>query len=180
MNVRTVFRFPDTVSETSARLVAAGVIAQAAAFLFLQEGWLLVPLVYGFLARVLAGPTLSPLGQFVTRVATPRLAVWLNSSRPLGFRSRIVPGPPKRFAQGIGLVFTSGAALAWALGAQPLSYLLIVILVAAATLESIFAVCLGCIVYNAIWGCAECADIGVATLPNESSVPEDSGVPAMR
>lgn len=179
MNVRTIFRFPDTVNETSARLVAAGVIAQAAAFLFFQEGWLLVPLVYGFLARVLTGPTLSPLGQFVTRVATPRLEGWLDFSQPSGFRPRIVPGPPKRFAQGIGLAFTSGAAVAWIFGAQFLSYLLIVSLVTAASLESMFAVCLGCIVYNAIWGCAECADIGVATLPNESSAQEESGVPAM-
>jgi hypothetical protein len=179
MNVRTVFRFPDTVSETSARLVAAGVIAQAAVLLVFHEGWLLVPLIYGFLARVLTGPTLSPLGQFVTRVATPRLEGWLDSSRPAGFRSRIVPGPPKRFAQGIGLVFTCGAALAWIFGAQLLSYVLIVSLVAAATLESIFAVCLGCIVYNAIWGCAECADVSVATLSNELSLQEDSGAPAM-
>ena len=34
---------------------------------------LLVLLTYGFVARVLTGPTLSPLGQFVTRVLTPRL-----------------------------------------------------------------------------------------------------------
>jgi len=29
----------------------------------------------------------------------------------------------------------------------------------AATLESVFAVCLGCIAYSAIWGCADCDDI---------------------
>ena len=159
MNFRTVFRFPDTVNETSARLVAAGVIAESVAFLIFREGWLLVPLVYGFLARVLAGPTMSPLGQFVTRVATPNLEAWLNSRQPAAFESRIVPGPPKRFAQGVGLAFTSGAALAWIVGAPVVSYLLVALLIAAATLESVFAVCLGCIVYNAIWGCAECADI---------------------
>jgi hypothetical protein len=76
-------------------------------------------------------------------------------------------------------VFASSAALAWILDAPLLSYLLIVFLVAAATLESMFAVCLGCIVYNAIWGCAECADLTVATSSNESSAQEDSGVPAM-
>ena len=42
--------FPNPVNETSARLVAAGVVAQGAAFLLLQEGWVLVPLLYGFVA----------------------------------------------------------------------------------------------------------------------------------
>jgi len=170
MNFRTIFRFPDTINETSARLVAAGVITEAVAFLVFREGWLLIPLVYGFLARVLAGPTMSPLGQFVTRVATPNLEAWLKStSQPSGFESRIVPGPPKRFAQGVGLAFTSGAALAWVVGAPLISYLLVAFLIAAATLESVFAVCLGCIVYNAIWGCAECSDI----------TQEPTNVPAM-
>ena len=70
-------------------------------FLMFREWWLLVPLVYGFAARVLTGPTLSPLGQLATRVITPRVRV----------EHRFVPGPPKRFAQGIGLAFTGGAAL---------------------------------------------------------------------
>ena len=38
-----------------------------------DQPWILVVLAYGFVARVLTGPTLSPLGQFVTRVLTPRL-----------------------------------------------------------------------------------------------------------
>ena len=63
---RALFRFPDPVDETSARLVAAGVVVQAVVFLLVREGWLLVPLVYGFAARVAAGPTFSPLGQLVT------------------------------------------------------------------------------------------------------------------
>ncbi len=66
--VKRVFGFPNTVNETSARLVASGVVLQAVAFLGLGSGWVLFPLTYGFLARVLTGPTLSPLGQFVTQV----------------------------------------------------------------------------------------------------------------
>lgn len=169
-NLRSVFHFPDSINETSARLVAAGVVAQAVVFLVFREGWLLVPLVYGFLARVLAGPTLSPLGQLVTRAATPKLERWLDTGRqPSGFHSRTVPGPPKRFAQGIGLAFTSIAALAWIAGAPILSYVVLALLIAAAALESVFAVCLGCIIYNTLWGCADCADISHA----------ESGVPAM-
>jgi hypothetical protein len=147
--VRQLFRFPDPVNETSARLVAGGVVLQAAVFLLFREGWLLVPLVYGFLARVLAGPTFSPLGQLVTRVITPRVRT----------EHRFVPGPPKRFAQGIGLAFTAGAAVAWALGAPAVGIALIAALLVAASLEAFLAVCLGCIAYRFLWECDDCNDI---------------------
>lgn len=147
--VRRLFSFPDPVNETSARVVAAGVLLEAALFLVVGEGWALVPLVYGFAARVLTGPTLSPLGQLATRVVTPRLRV----------EHRYVPGPPKRFAQGIGLTFASGAALAWWLGVPLLSYVLIGLLIVAASLEAFLAICLGCIVYRFFWECEDCNDI---------------------
>ena len=158
MNVRALFSFPDPVNETSARLVAAGVVAQAVVALAVREWWVLVPLTYGFLARVATGPTLSPLGQFVTRAATPALESTLRRRRP-GFESRQVPGRPKRFAQAIGLAFTLTASLAWALGASGVALVLVGLLAVAATLEAVFALCLGCIAYSAIWGCADCDDI---------------------
>ena len=156
MNSR-LFSFPNPVNETSARLVAAGVVVQGVAFLLIREWWVLAPLAFGFLARVSTGPTLSPLGQFVTRVVTPRLRV----------QHRFVPGPPKRFAQGIGLAFSGGALIAWLVGPPVVSYALIGGLIGAATLESVFAICLGCIIFNQLirWGlipeavCVECARI---------------------
>lgn len=156
-DVRRLLRFPNPVNETSARLVAAGVIAQGVAFLALRQWWVLVPLAYGFVARVLTGPRLSPLGQFATRVVTPRLHI----------AHRFVPGPPKRFAQGMGVVFSTGALLSWGLAAHAVAYGLIAALVVAATLESVFAICLGCLVFNRLmrWGlipaalCAECNDL---------------------
>lgn len=158
VNLRALLSFPDPVNETSARLVAAGVVAQAIVFLVVREWWVLVPLTYGFLARVATGPTLSPLGQFVTRIATPSVERRLRGRRP-GFESRQVPGRPKRFAQSIGLAFTASASLAWALGAPGAALVLIGLLAAAAMLEAAFAICLGCIAYSAIWGCADCNDI---------------------
>jgi len=115
---------------------------------------------------VLTGPTLSPLGRLVTRVITPRLHV----------EHRFVPGPPKRFAQGVGVVFSSGALIAWGLGAHVASYVLIAGLAMAATLESVFAVCLGCIAFNRLmrWGlipahvCAECNDLSRRLSPASS------------
>mgnify|MGYP001333550866 CR=1 FL=1 len=152
-----LFEFPNPVNETSARLVASGVVAQALVFLTVRQWWVLVPLVYGFVARVLSGPRFSPLGQFVTRVVTPRLHL----------QHRIVPGPPKRFAQGVGVAFSGGALLSWGLGAHTLSYVLIVGLVIAASLEAFAGFCLGCVVFNRLmrWGiipadvCEECNDI---------------------
>jgi hypothetical protein len=152
-----LFGFPNPVNETSARLVAGGVVLQAVAFLVIGQWWVLVPLTYGFLARVLSGPRFSPLGQFVTRVVTPRVHV----------EHRFVAGPPKRFAQGMGLAFSGGALLVWGLGVHTLSYALIACLVVAATLESVFALCLGCKVFNVLMRvgivpesvCLECSDI---------------------
>jgi hypothetical protein len=152
------FGFPNPVNETSARLVAAGVVAQGVAYLITRQWWVLLPLAYGFLARVLAGPKFSPLGQFVTRVVTPRLR---------GVEHRFVAGPPKRFAQGMGLTFSGGALLAVAFGATWLAFVLIAGLVMAATLESVFAICLGCMVFSRLmrWGvipdsvCEDCNDL---------------------
>jgi hypothetical protein len=158
VNLRALLSFPDPVNETSARLVAAGVVAQAVLFLVVREWWVLVPLTYGFLARVGTGPTLSPLGQFVTRIATPAVERRVRRRRP-GFESRHVPGRPKRFAQAIGLAFTASASLAWTLGAPGVALVLTGLLAVAATLEAVFAICLGCIAYSAIWGCADCDDI---------------------
>jgi hypothetical protein len=189
VDLRQLFRFPDPVNETSARVVAAGVVVQAIAFLVLREGWVLVPLTYGFLARVATGPTLSPLGQFATRVATPRIEV-------RGVHSRHVPGPPKRFAQAIGLMFTACASIAWLFDQHVAAYVLLGFLTVAATLEAAFAVCLGCVAYSAIWGCADCNDISdrlrralvearqevddqTATVAGETA-PVTAGAPAMR
>jgi hypothetical protein len=190
-----LFQFPDPVNETSARIVAAGVVMMALTFLIVREGWILIPLTYGFVARVATGPTLSPLGQFATRFATPRVEA------RAGLHSRRVPGPPKRFAQAIGLGFTASASVAWLLDAPAVSWVLVAALAVAATLEAAFAVCLGCIAYSAIWGCADCNDIsarlrqalvearqevddvdGIApgTLSVESASVRSADAPAMR
>ena len=138
MALPRVLRFPNPVNEVAARVVAGGGVAMAIAFLVTGQGWILVPLAFGFVARVLTGPRLSPLGQFATRVAAPRLG------------TKLVPGPPKRFAQGIGAVVTVSAALAWWAGASALAFALVGLIVVAATLESVFAYCIGCRVFAAL------------------------------
>ena len=153
-----LFEFPNPVNEVSARLVAGGVVLLCLATIVLDQPWLTAVIAYGFVARVLTGPTLSPLGQLVTRVITPRL----------GLPAKPVPGPPKRFAQGIGAVLSvTAAVLALGFGQVLAAYVLLGLLVVAATLESVFAYCLGCKIFAGLMRfglipeavCAECNDI---------------------
>jgi hypothetical protein len=154
--------FPDPVNEISARLVAGGVVLLSLAAIALASPWVIVAIAYGFVARVLAGPTLSPLGQLVTRVITPRL----------GAAPRPVPGPPKRFAQAIGAAFSvSAAVLAVGFGATVAADALLGCLILAATLESVFGLCLGCKLFAVLIRlgvvpaavCERCNDIAAAT-----------------
>ncbi len=135
---RSLFSFPDPVNEVSARLVAGGVVMLAALTIVLDRPGLTALLAYGFVARALTGPTLSPLGQLVTRVVTPRLAV---APRP-------VPGPPKRFAQAIGAVLSvTAAVLALGFGLEGAAYLVLGALIVAASLEAFAGYCLGCRIF---------------------------------
>ena len=133
--------FPDPVNEVSARLVAGGVVAMAATAVLADARWLTLVLAYGFVARVLAGPTFSPLGQLVTKVVTPRLDV----------EPRYVPGPPKRFAQGIGATFTVTAALlAYVADSWTAAQVVLALLLVAASLEAFAGLCLGCKAFAAL------------------------------
>ncbi len=133
-----LFSFPNPVNEVSARLVAAGVALLGLATIVFDQPWVIVVLAYGFVARTLTGPKLSPLGLLATRVITPRLPV----------APKLVAGPPKRFAQGIGVAFSvTAAVLALGFGLRGAGYVVLGLLVVAATLESVFAYCLGCRVF---------------------------------
>jgi hypothetical protein len=133
--MRDLFSFPNPVNETSARLVAAVVAVLAVVAVAFQQGWILPVLAYGFLARALTGPKLSPLALVATRVVTPRLHV----------AHRYSPGPAKRFAQSIGAVFTMTATLLWyAAGQHTPALALAGVIALFASLESGFRLCVGC------------------------------------
>ena len=72
---RALFSFPHPVNEVSARLVAGGVVVMSVLTIALNLKWATAVIAYGFVARVLTGPSLSPLGQLMTRVVTPRLSL---------------------------------------------------------------------------------------------------------
>lgn len=126
------------MNEISARLVAAGVVVMCAVVLAADQPWLIALIAYGFVARVATGPTLSPLGRLVTEVVTPRLPV----------RPRLTPGPPKRFAQGIGATLSVTAALLhFGFGATTGAKVLIGLIAVAASLEAFVGFCLGCAIF---------------------------------
>ncbi len=152
-----LFDFPNPVNETSARIVAGGVVAMATATVAFDKPWLLVPLTYGFAARVLTGPTLSPLGQLSTRVITPRLHR----------EHRFSPGPPKRLAQGMGLTMSAAAAALTATGHKRTGYAVLGALIGAASLEAFAGICLACKAFPLLIklglvpadACEDCADV---------------------
>jgi len=152
-----LFAFPNPVNETSARIVAGGAVAMSVAFVLTGNGWVLAALTYGFIARVLSGPTLSPLGRLATQVLTPRIRA----------QHRFVPGPPKRFAQGIGAAMSSAASVLYVQDAVTAARVVIAGLAVAAFLEAAFALCLGCKIFSVLMRigvipasvCEECNDI---------------------
>lgn len=153
-----LFSFPNPVNEKAARVVAGVVLVTVIVTLATGFYWLLIPLAYGFWARVLTGPTLSPLGWLAQNVVAPRL----GEKKP-------VPGPPKRFAQGMGAVMSTIAlVLAFAVSHTAADITLILFLPAAG-LESIFGYCVGCRIFGSLMRagvipqrvCEECANVSL-------------------
>jgi hypothetical protein len=154
--VRELFSFPNPVNDKAARVVAGVVLVGVIVTLLTGFYWLLIPIAYGFWARVLTGPTLSPLGWTAQNLIAPRL----GPKKP-------TPGPPKRFAQGIGAVMsTTALVFAFAVSHTAADVVLILFLPAAG-LESIFGYCVGCRIFGSLMRlgvippdvCEECGDI---------------------
>ena len=160
--VRSVFGFPNPVNEVAARVVAGGVVVHVRRWPSLcANSGCSSPSPTASGRGCSSGPTLSPLGQLATRVIAPRLPV---PPRP-------VAGPPKRFAQAMGVVFSSTAVVLWfGFGAHTAAWVVIGLLTVAAVLESAFGLCLGCRVFSVLMRvglvpdsvCEACADISRA------------------
>lgn len=179
--MRRWFTFPNPVNEVAARTVAAGALLQALAFTVTGWRWLTIPLAFGFVARVLSGPRFSPLGRLATQVIVPRLP----------FDERAVPGPPKRFAQGIGAVLSTGALVAAFAGSGGVARVLTAMIVVAASLEAVLGFCLGCTIFGWLMRagvipasvCESCNDIrprlaaAAAAAAARASAPDEALVP---
>ena len=142
--INDVFSFPNPANEIAARFVAGMVLILTTAIILTENQILAGFLIYGFLARVATGPTLSPMGLLATRVIVPALG---NPEKP-------VAGPPKRFAQTVGLVFSTTAFVMLWLDLILAFQVTLTILVVFAALESIAGFCAGCFVFGYLmkWG----------------------------
>ena len=79
-------------------------------------------------------------------------------------------GPPKRFAQAVGVVFSTSALVLWfGFGLATATWVVVALLACAAILESVFGICLGCIAFGYLMKaglvppevCESCADISL-------------------
>lgn len=155
--MKNFFSFPNPVNDAAARSVALGVLALSLIAFASGWAWILIALTYGFAARVAAGPKISPLGLLATRVSAPRLRRW----------EKFVPGPPKRFAQAMGLAFTAAALITWLSASWLDARWILIPLMLAASLEGFFGLCLGCTIFGWLIRagvipesvCAECGDL---------------------
>ena len=154
--------FPNPVDEISARIVAAMVVLLSVATIAAGWEWGAALICLGFLLRVIAGPTLSPLGQIATRLIRPRLDI-----DPVE-----CPGPPKRFAQAIGFIVSGASAIVWiGAGNGAAGRIILAVLVVAASLEAFAGFCLGCRMFSVLMRlgvipepiCERCASVGSAS-----------------
>jgi hypothetical protein len=99
------------------------------------------------------------LGWLAQNVIAPRL----GEKRP-------VPGPPKRFAQGMGAVMsTTALVLGLVLGLHTAADVVLALLAPAAGLESLAGYCVGCKIFGLLMRagvipaevCADCADLSL-------------------
>lgn len=160
--LKRVFQFPNPVNEYAARITAGLVVLLALITLLTSWGWGLAILAAGFVLRVLFGPRISPFALLSVKVLAPRVG-----------EAKLVPGPPKRFAQGIGAVISLAATVFYFSGIPLAAWALLVLLIVAASLESFLGFCLGCTIFGFLqrWGvipasvCEACNQVNFRSAP---------------
>jgi hypothetical protein len=157
----SLFAFPNPVNEYAARVTAGLVVLLALLTAAAGSVWGLLAIAAGFWLRLLFGPRISPLALLSVKVITPRLG-----------KVKLVPGPPKRFAQGMGAFVSTTALLLFAAGAAPAAWTVLGILIVAASLEAFLGFCLGCAIFGLLQRrglipaevCEACNDINLRRL----------------
>ena len=153
----SIVRFPNPVNELVARTVACTVLGLSLVAAATANRWVIAVLAAGFVLRVTTASRVDPIAVVASRVIAPRLGP-----------PRWTPGPPKRFAQGIGATLTVTAAVVAFAGASTAAVVLVALVAAAAALEGLAGFCLGCWLFGRLMRlgiipttvCEECAAIG--------------------
>ncbi len=124
------------LEENTVRLVAAQVVLLAALTLFLQSQALALVLALDFAWRAFTG-FISPLAWSARYIA-----------RQLGLKPITIFAPPKKFAAGVGFVFSLTTFFLLYLHLTVAAYITGGTLIFFAVLESVFRICAGCYVYD--------------------------------
>lgn len=127
------------INESVTRVVAFYVILLVITGTFFKVPILLFALAFDFFLRAFANGRYSPLKYFARR-----------SSDYLGLDEKLTDAAPKKFAAGIGLVFSLAIAVLLILQYNYAAYSLAGVLLVCAGLESFKGFCLGCIIYTYI------------------------------
>jgi uncharacterized protein DUF4395 len=119
------------------RVSAAITTVVLAIVLVTGSGWLLFAQTLVFAIGALAGLRYAPYGLLYRYLVRPRL----------GPPSRFEAEAPPRFAQGVGMVIAGIGAIGFALGATVAGMVFAALALAAAFLNAVFDLCLGCQMY---------------------------------
>lgn len=143
--------YPEIVNENISRLIAASVVFFAAFAIFINHVgfyWVslgcTVYLAVSFLLRTLWGSKIEPVAKFFSGKLQNFISI------PV----KLVPGPPKRFAQSIGLIFSVTGLIFLLTGLVTYFSITLGVLAFFAFLESAFAFCAGCKIFGFLidWG----------------------------
>ena len=130
--------FPEMVNENAARIVAFFVVVLSIISILTESSIPALVLLYGFFARVMYGPKFEPIALLSLHVIIPYLKL------PV----KLVFGPPKRFAQLIGLIFSITGLTFFYFEELFLFILTFGILSLFAFLECALGFCAGCFIFQ--------------------------------
>lgn len=126
-----------SINENKARLTAFFVLVLAIVFLITGLWILMAFLVIDFLLRV------NNLGKYSLLAILSDAVI-----KQLKIKNKPTDRAPKRFAAGVGLVFTAGILILALLHLSTLTIVVTIVLVIFAFLESFIGFCAGCYVYS--------------------------------
>ncbi|TGK77958.1 DUF4395 domain-containing protein [Leptospira montravelensis] len=130
--------YPDVVNENVTRIVASSVVFFGVLAILFPNAYVLGFLVFGFALRLSYGPKFEPFAFFTSRYLVPWLGISFVSAA----------GPPKRFAQLIGFLFSVSAIVFFVLGHTLVYQITLATLVFFASLESFLGWCAGCFAFG--------------------------------
>jgi hypothetical protein len=129
----------EMVDEKVARGVGLVVVAAVVVFISTPFKAIAGILAIDFFLRAFVGPKVSPLARNVRRL-----------TRALGIVPRPTDAAPKRFAAGLGFVFSCAALGLWLGGLELPASVAAAVLGGCAALEGFLGYCIGCRVYSVV------------------------------